>query len=849
MRIKQTLRKLLATAFAFMACWSMWAQETYNPVANPDAVVESGRMRFTVLTPQMIRIQYSSKQLFEDRATFAIVNRNLPVPTFTVEEKDGYLYIKTDALTLTYKTGTIPTPETKNSTRLNIKFNLNGREVIWYPGKDDALNLKGTLRTLDQVTGDSNRGDLENGILSRDGWAVIDESPAARRGDGSTTFAFDKEVNGIPWAAKPVDESAYDWYFLGYGHEYKKALGDFIKVAGRIPMPPLYVLGYWYSKYQQYTQQDFINLVNEIQGNDIPIDVMIMDMDWHRSDQWTGWSWDRNKIPNPTGLIRWMHGKNLKVSLNLHPADGVGSYEDNFAQIRDDMGMPESADRVPWTLEDSTFYKTMFKNIIRVREKEGVDFWWLDWQQNLTNPRMEGLSETFWCNHVFYNDMKQNRPDVRPLIYHRWGGLGSHRYPIGFSGDTHPAFSTLAYETYFTATASNVGFGYWGHDLGGHNYAPTNNNDPELYLRWMQFGVFTPIFRTHASNHPSLERRIWKYPNFEFLRETVYLRYELMPYIYAAAREGYDTGVSMCRPLYYEHPEENNAYRYEDEYYFGNDIIVAPVVTAASGNGLAKRTTWLPEGKWYDVCRNRMIDGGIELTDSYSQTEIPYFIKAGSVIVNNPLIMTLASVPEQLIIKVVPEGNGTTQLYEDEGDTDGYKSGIYSTTEISQKRGERKIVLTINPRVGAYPNMPEQRAYKVIFLAEEKPESVTLNGEEISEWTFDELTKTLTVDIPLTSCDAKTVVEVMSNYLNVQPTFAGTIDMFFDSADETVRVSTSETVAQGSLHVYNMDGTEVVSADMSGKESLAVSLSGMPSGAYVCRLVADGTVLTRKFAK
>lgn len=843
------MKKTIASMLLLLCPVGLMAQETWNPKANDDAVVQSGYMRFTVLTPELIRIQYSRQQKFEDRATFAFVNRNLPVPSFTTREENGYLYIKTDALELKYRKGSTPSPSAKTTNSLTITLNVAGRTVTWYPGKDDALNLKGTLRTLDQVTGDSNRGDLENGILSRDGWAVIDESPKTKRGDGSTTFAFDDREVGFPWVDKPIDENAYDWYFFGYGHEYKKALGDFIKVAGRIPMPPLYILGYWYSKYQQYTQQDFINLVTEIQNNDIPIDVMIFDMDWHRSDQWTGWSWDKNKIPNPTGLIRWMHNKNLKVSLNLHPADGVASWEDNYEKVRDDMGLT-GTDRVPWTLEDPKFYQTMFKNIIHLRESEGVDFWWLDWQQNLTNPRMEGLSETFWCNHVFYNDMKMNRPDVRPVIYHRWGGMGSHRYPIGFSGDTHPAFSTLAYETYFTATASNVGFGYWGHDLGGHNYAPTKNNDPELYLRWMQFGVFTPVFRTHASNHPDLERRIWKYPNFEQLRETVFLRYELMPYIYTAARTGYDTGVSMCRPLYYEWPEENNAYRYEDEYYFGDDMIVAPVVTPVAANGLAKRSVWLPEGQWYDVCRNRVVSGGIEQVDEYSQTEIPYFLKAGSIIVTNPPLKHLKAVPEELIIKVAPGGNGETQHYEDEGDTDGYKEGLYATTHMTQVRSNGQITFTIEPRVGMFPNMIEERSYQVVFLAEDKPESVTLNGSATDDWTFDDMAKTVTVRVPKTSCDAQIQIVIDRNPSALGNVNAdNTIDLYYDAQNDEVVASMSKKCKNLRLQVLSMDGKEVALTTAANVDRIVFNADQLQQGGYVCRLNADGQVVTRKIVK
>ena len=250
-------------------------------MAHPDAVVTSGKARFTVLTPEMIRIQYSDRARFEDRATFAIVNRRLPVPAFTAEEKDGWLTITTDALTLNYKIGGVIDGRHPSSDVLTVSMSLNGRRGVWDPGKDDAMNLKGTTRTLDGQIGDNKRQEMENGLLSRAGWSIIDESPRTKRGDGSTTFAFDKQVDGIDWLAEPVDKNAYDWYFMGYGHDYKGAIGDYIQIAGRQPMPPLYALGYWYSKYQRYSQQDFSNLTNAMRRDEMPIDVRSMDMDWH----------------------------------------------------------------------------------------------------------------------------------------------------------------------------------------------------------------------------------------------------------------------------------------------------------------------------------------------------------------------------------------------------------------------------------------------------------------------------------------------------------------------------------------------------------------------------------------
>ena len=733
------------------------AESDYQPIADPAAVVIVGNARFTVLTPEMIRIQYSSQRLFEDRATFGFVNRRLPVPAYTVEQEGMYTIIKTEKLTLRYRNNA-PIRSTSKEAVLCVNFQLNDKDVTWYPDLKDTGNLKGTTRTLDGALGDSQRSNLERGLLSRNGWVVIDESSTFNIGDGTRSLAFDDNVDGVPWVSQQVDATAIDWYFMGYGHDYKKALGDYTQVGGKQPMPPLYALGYWYSRYWKYSQRDYVNLVSEIQANHIPLDVMILDMDWH-TEGWTGWTWDKSLFSDPKALLSWMHGRKLKVSLNLHPADGVDSDEDGFEQLRTDMGLPSTTTVVPWTLEKPTFYHNMFKDIIHPLENYGVDFWWIDWQQNLMNPRMSGLSETFWCNHVFYNDMKQHRPEVRPLIFHRWGGLGSHRYPIGFSGDTKIDYSTLEYEIYFTSTASNVCFGYWGHDLGGHQQGGniSDPNDPQLYLRWMQFGVFTPIFRSHATNDPAIERRIWKFDNFSQLNDVVKLRYQLIPYIYTASRQAYDTGVSICRPLYYDNPERDEAYRYEDEYMFGDNILVAPIYKPIGSDGRAWRNIWLPEGKWFDVSHNAMYEGGQVISEGYSEEQIPYFYKAGSII---PLygtdVSNLQDRPSLQILHIIPgadEGNGV--LYEDENNNDNYKFGNFATIRYAQSRNSDQTILTIAPVAGYYQGMAESKDYDLYFWGEDvKPQSVSCGDrilEECTDWTYNSEKKVVIVHIKATS--------------------------------------------------------------------------------------------------
>ncbi len=741
-----------------------------NPIAKSEATVESGNARFTVLTPEMIRIEYSERGTFEDRATFTIQNREMDiVPDFSKNEDKEFLYIETEKIKLKYRKGSNPKTIPASPDNLKITMKHNRDTVVWYPGKPDPLNLKGTCRTLDLCDGDSKRSELENGLISRSGWAVIDDSWTAARPDGGRSFALEpNEELGYDWWSARKDPDALDIYFMGYGSNYKKALSDYTKVAGKIPLPPNYVFGYWYSRYAPYTDSDYRQIMRELAENDIPTDVMILDMDWHWNGKadcessgrgnWTGWSWNTNLIPAPEKLLNDIHDNDLKLSLNLHPADGIDSIESPqyYNAIKSELqGKYDNKGVITWSVDYPDFTKSFFKNIIREHEKEGVDFWWLDWQQYLTSPFTSGLSETFWCNHVFYNDMKTNRTDRRPVIFHRWGGLGSHRYQIGFSGDAMINFPTLAFQPYFTATASNVGYTYWGHDLGGHLFTDEKIvNDPELMLRWIQFGVFTPIFRSHATKEDRIERRIWKFSNFPLMRDAVKLRYALFPYIYTMARKTYDTGIGMCRPLYYEFPDDEEAYNYEGEYFFGDNILVAPITEPATDGKTSYKKIWFPTGKWWSVATNQLIEGPCVMTMEFSAEDIPYFYKAGSIIPMNPSsVNRVTTRPEEIVLHSVAGSEGEDILYEDEGDNPDYDTR-YATTQLRHHVNGNKETYLICPREGDQSNLVQSRSWKLNIFNACPPDEIKINGFVLGQkdWHYNAADKELSISIPKTNC-------------------------------------------------------------------------------------------------
>ena len=779
-----------------------------NPKADAKAVVTSGNARFTVLTPQLIRMEWSADGQFEDRATLTFVNRETPVPEFKVRESKSKLTITTPALTLTYlKNGKF------SDKNLKAVFTLNGREVVWTPGMENPQNLLGTTRTLDGADGSKLKEPMEQGILSRAGWSLIDDSQRhVLTPDGS---------EWEEWVEARPEGDRQDLYLFAYGHDYKQALADYALVAGRAPMPPKYTLGYWWSRYWQYSDNEFVDLVNKLKSMDVPIDVLIVDMDWHETwglrksnspkDEygqrigWTGYTWQKELFPSPANFLKWTENEELKVALNLHPASGIQPYEAVYDDFTKKYGWSEKGKSVPFKIDERKWADAYFKTVLEPMERDGVDFWWLDWQQWTESKFTPGLSNTFWLNHTFFNHAERQNPELRPFIYHRWGGLGSHRYPLAFSGDTYATWPMLAYLPYFTATASNVNYGWWGHDIGGHMFHKTQKaTDPELYTRWLQYGVFTPIFKTHSTKDPRIERCIWCFPDHMFLmRDAIRLRYTLAPYIYNAARENYDTGVGMCRPMYYDYPESDKAYETPEQFMFGNDILATTITQPVDSiTGLAPRTIWFPEGAWFDCATGSMYEGGRTEELHYTLAENPHYAKAGSIIPMNPATVKNLQQPcDTLVLTFIPGGDGQLRHYEDDGMSQQYKTN-YAVTTVTKKQEGNTVRVRISPREGSFAGASDSRSYELRFPAVFPPKSVKVNGKELAysrfpkagEWTYDGYTLAPVIYTGTTACDAPVEIELaFDDYATAhQADLYGMSGVFKRCLDLTVEFKTEQ---------------------------------------------------------
>lgn len=723
------------------------AAPALDPHANPAAIVTFGHARFTVLTPQLIRMEWSADDRFEDRASLVFLNRRLSVPQFTHSQQGDTLTLETSALRLVYRNDAAAGKFT--AANLHITLKLDGRDVEWHPGLEDKGNLQGTTRTLDGARGDKTKEPIDPGLVSRDGWTVVDDS--TRNLFDSTDFHFTQgEKSPWPWVvARPAGERQ-DLYFFGYGHDYRQALGDYVRVAGRIPLPPRFAFGAWWSRYWAYSDQELDDLVRGFQQNNTPLDVLVIDMDWHlnerqlkamgQTDQagerlgWTGYTWNPELFPDPQAFLAHLHDEGLKATLNLHPASGVQPFEKPYPEMARAMGIdPATRKYVPFDITDKKYATNYMDLLHHPLEKQGIDFWWLDWQQEPTT-KIAGLSPTWWLNYVHFTD--QEREGKRPLLFHRWGGLGNHRYQIGFSGDTVSVWESLAFQPWFTATAANVGYAYWSHDIGGHMPGVV---DPELYTRWVQFGAYSPILRTHTTKNAFAERRIWTYPEpyAGIMRDTFQQRYALEPYLYTEARRTYDTGVAFLHPLYYDWPEADAAYTNKSEYVFGSQMIAAPVVAPADPTTqLARESVWIPQGEWIEAPTGRHLTGPAQLERSFSIEQVPLYVRSGAIIPMQPPMQYTGQKPvDPLILTIYPladRQSSSYTLYDDNGHAEDYQRGVCSWTMLHAEQHGDDLIVTIDPVKGSFPGMQSTRAYELRLPADWPPDTVTVGAQKLA---------------------------------------------------------------------------------------------------------------------
>ncbi len=695
------------------------------PVAENDNVVYWKQYRITVLDARLFRLEKSEKGIFRDAATQAVWFRNMPKQEFCIAKNEGNIVIDTGLCKLVV-----------DENREQSYVDMGNKRIPL----DNQGNLLGTYRTLDNCSGNKFLGlpwarveakeiQLSMGVCSKTGVAVLEDSD-------SLTLGEDGEV-------KNERAVGSDEYIFAFGQDYREAVQTLYKITGKPPLVPRFALGNWWSRYYEYTDEEYLRVLNRFEEKEIPLSVATVDMDWHYSvcvDEekgitkqgkntpdyigdsnptvgWTGYSWNTKLFPDPIAFLQNVKKRNLKITLNVHPSDGVRFWEDCYEDMAKAVGVDAAEQKqIPFAFTNSRFINAYFDVLHHPHEETGVDFWWLDWQQ--PNIPWQGEKERdydpLWAlNHYHYLD---NARDCKtPLTLSRYAGVGSHRYPLGFSGDAYITWETLAYLPYFTATASNIGYTWWSHDIGGHL---GGDKDDELYLRMIQCGVFSPINRLHCACDETMTKEPWAYLNGTGLiaKEFLRLRHRLLPYLYTASWRTNQEGVALIEPLYYEWKDEGT-YNYLQGYRFGSELIVCPVITKSEQDGYARVRAWLPQGEWTDVFTGDHYDvkeGGKYCTLYRTRDSIPVLIKEGGIL---PLSLDKGNGcanPQNLEIWTYL-GNGVYTLYEDgkeRGEDNCFYTRLVSTLQYN---GEECIQTLEISSIGDSKVIPNNRRVGVRF--------------------------------------------------------------------------------------------------------------------------------------
>lgn len=680
-----------------------------SPKARPENILRWKNYRITLLTEALFRVEEDERALFCDEATQAVWFRDMPPVAHTVEAADDACVIRTSAVTLC------------------LKDSLPAGHVVFPDGRraplDNADNLMGTYRTLDCCDGDlcyaladgPEKGKtiaLETGVVSRSGAAVYDDS-------ASLLLLADGTVG-----PRPHEER--DWYIFAYGTDYRAAVRALYMICGAPPVIPRYALGNWWSRYWVYTQQSYLALMDSFADRGLPFTVATVDMDWHPSenlpdgeDGWTGYSWNKALFPDHQAFLKALRERNMHITLNLHPALGVRWFEDQYEEMAKRLGVdPATKATIPFDVTSDDFINAYLEVLHHPFERDGVDFWWIDWQQGVKSA-VPGLDPLWSLNHYHMLDINRENPG---LILSRYAGIGSHRYPIGFSGDTYVTWKTLQYLPGFTSTASNAGYTWWSHDIGGHM---GGYKDSELFVRFVQFGVFSPINRLHSSKIRTLSKDIAAYPGGPGLiaRDFLRLRHTMIPFLYTASCETAEKGLALIEPMYYDYPQAQEAYACPGQYLFGRQMIAAPVTTPGDADGLTATRVWLPEGTWTDFFTGDTYRGGGWLDMTRPLDSFPLLMKEGGFFVldgADPASGNSTALPARLDVHITG-GTGTYDLTED--GPEGRAVTQFATRQLSEAR--QMLTITRDDPHGILPDREMTLRFRSVMDGQV---SVTVDG-------------------------------------------------------------------------------------------------------------------------
>lgn len=684
---------------------------------NEQSVIQGKKFRFTIMTERLIRLEYNADGLFEDRPTELVWFRNFEKPNFEIKQDDKYLEITTKYFKLNYVKerkfyGGKLNPAT------NLKIQLLNSDRYWYYGHPEIRNYGAPSTNL---VNDKGKVKFKKALFSLDGFASIDDS-------NSKVF----EENGM---LVEKENKGIDIYLFMYFNDYDLCLKDYFKLTGSSALIPRYALGNWWSRNEDYNDLKLKQLIDEFERQEIPLSVLVLNKDWHihkheNNDKLnTGFTFNKDYFKAPYDMIEYLHSKGIRIGLSIDPTEGIYPFEEYYEETKKYLEANEKG-IIPYNVLNPRFLDVYLKILIHPLDVLGVDFFWLD----IDSKRDKDLGI---LKHYHFYDMMRNYKR-RPMVLAKNGGVGAHRYPILYSGKTIVGWDTLKLIPFHNANAANIGVSWWSHDIGGFHKGIEDN---ELYTRFVQLGVFSPILKFGAEKGKYYKREPWRWEikTYQIVKKYLTLRHRLIPYLYAEAYKYHTTGIPLIRPIYYKYPEMYDDVRYRNEYFLGSEFFVAPIIDKKElvMNRVIHKF-FMPDGIWYDFVTGKKFPGGRSYVSFFKDEDYPVFAKAGSIIpLGDNDNINDTTPPKNMEFHIFPGKSNLYKLYEDDGISNLYKKGFYLLTHIEYNYLPNNYTVIVRAIEGKSGIVPARRNYKFRFRNTKKAkEVVAYFNEEPIEYTI-----------------------------------------------------------------------------------------------------------------
>ncbi len=736
----------------------------------------------TVLSPDVIRVRVTPSHSEGRDHSYAVINRDFGHPGATFSIEPARSSISTSAVRVSIQ-----------HAPFRIEFATTSGRSLDEDDPQRGTALSGTaIRIWKRLRDDEHVYALgeKNGPLDKRGWKLGGYSFTMWNSD---TFGYDASTDPL-YVSVPfyidlrkgvaygifldntfrsnvdighqtqgvlsfgAEGGALDYYFI-YGPEPKKVLERYTALTGRMPLPPLWSLGYHQCRYSYYPEKKVRFIADNFRARRIPADAIWLDI--HYQDKYKPFTWDRERFPDPAGMIRDLRKEGFRIVtiVDPHPKKEVGTAPYDSGLAGDDfVKNPDGSiyEAPVWPSQPPGGGPSVFPDF----SKPAARAWWGGLYAGLLNAGVAGIWNDMNEPAVFdtrsgtmpldvrhdnegqptdhreihnvygmlmsrstYEGLLKLRPNERPFILSRASFAGGQRYSALWPGDNTSDWAHLRGSIPLLLGLGLSGFPFVGSDIGGFAEAPT----AELFTRWLQLGVFYPFMRTHTM-FGSPDQEPWSYGTAHETvnRRAIELRYQLLPTIYSVMHDTAETGIPAMRPLMLDDPDDERTYGIDDQFLFGSDLLVAPVLRAE----VTERSVYLPAGDWYDYWSGERLAGGRSIDVPVTLSSIPIFVRAGAFVFTQPVVQSTGEMPGQpLEVTLFPGGASERWLYEDAGNGFEYQRGAFARRRFAARRDASGLLIEIGAPEGTY--RPQPRALILTLRSQASAANVSVGGSSL----------------------------------------------------------------------------------------------------------------------